>query len=518
LRGPAAALLPALLLALAAASACSPPRPPLDRAHEPAATALATPEATTLGRLFAPAPGEEGATGRSGLALLASARDAFVARQALAAMAERTLDLQYYLWEDDTSGRLLLKAVLAAADRGVRVRLLLDDLRAGGRDSDLALLDAHPRVEVRLFNPFADRTLRVADVALDFARITHRMHNKAFVADNAVAVAGGRNVGDHYFAVNDQTNFRDLDLLAAGPVVRELSASFDDFWNSRWSVPVRRFARAGAGPGGLGPRLDAADREDDALPFDTDLGPGELADLARSWRRRLVWAEAAVVADRPDKPETARPFLLERLRAALSGSLRGDLLIESAYFIPGEEGTARLCGLVARGVRVRVLTNSLASNDVLLAHSGYAKYRLPLLRCGVELFELRPDARFARREWTWLSGRSRANLHTKAVVVDRAVAVVGSLNLDPRSANLNTEIAVVAESPALADEVADFVEAGMRPENAYRLEPDPGGEGGLAWVADEGGRTVRLTREPGAGRVRAVVARLLALLPIEGQL
>jgi cardiolipin synthase C len=504
-----------LLLALLALAACAAPGPPPPHGLPPAA-ALATPEATALGRLFGTAPGEEG---RSGLMLLASARDAFVARQALAAMAERTLDLQYYLWEDDTSGRLLLAAVLGAADRGVRVRMLLDDLRTSGRDSDLALLDAHPNVEVRLFNPFADRTLRVLDAALDFARVTHRMHNKAFVADNAAAVVGGRNIGDHYFAVDDRTNFRDLDLLAAGPVVRELSASFDDFWNSRWSVPVKHFARASAaGAGGLAPRLAAADRDDDALPFDTDLGPRELVDLARAWRRGLVWAEAAVVADRPDKPETAHPLLLERLRAALRGSLRGDLLVESAYFIPGEKGTAQLCGLVARGVRVRVLTNSLASNDVLLAHSGYAKYRLPLLRCGVELYELRPDARFVRREWTWLSGRSRANLHTKAVVIDRAAAVVGSLNLDPRSANLNTEIAVVAESPELAGETADFIEACMRPENAYRLEPDLEGDGGLAWVVDEGGRTVRLTREPGAGRVRSAVARLLALLPIEGQL
>lgn len=521
--GPLAAAL--TLLWLAGACAAGPPfRSPPDRG--PPTQALASPEDTGLGRLFAAEAARRGPD-RSGFALLTSGPEAFVTRRALAALAERTLDVQYYVWEADTSGRLLLAALVGAADRGVRVRVLLDDINTGGRDPDLALVDAHPNVEVRLFNPFTDRAYRVTDVALDFDRVNHRMHNKAFVADNAAAVVGGRNVGDHYFVADERANFRDLDLLAAGPVVRELSASFDDFWNSRRSVPVRAVVRERPDEqeiGELASRLAAATGgAGAALPFEAGTEPDDPAGLARVLPSRLTWGEATVVADRPDKAEAARPSIVERLRTALRGSLREELLLEVAYFIPGQAGTERLCSLVARGVRVRVLTNSLASNDVALAHAGYAKYRPPLLRCGVELHELRPDARFVRREWTWISGRSTANLHTKAFVVDRHTVVVGSLNLDPRSADINTEIAVVVESPELARRVAAFILAGTTPENAYRLGLDPAGRGGagrgLTWTAaDDDGPPVVLRREPRVARWRALASRLLSALPVEGQL
>jgi putative cardiolipin synthase len=455
---------------------------------------------------------------RSGFALLTSGPEAFAARSDLAALAERTLDVQYYVWEDDASGRLLTAALLRAADRGVRVRVLLDDTHTVGRDSDLALLDSHPNIQVRLFNPLAERDWRLMDALREFPRINHRMHNKAFIADNAAAIAGGRNVGDAYFTADPAANFRDLDALAVGPVVRELSRSFDDFWNSGWSVPIRALVRERAEPARLGrlaARLEANTGSAGALPFERGADRTSPDELLRRLRDGLVWGEATVVADRPDKPATERPVLLEGLRALLRESGSREVLIESAYLIPSEGEIGRLCRLVAGGSRVRVLTNSLASTDVVLAYVAYAKRRARLLRCGVELYELRADARLVRR-WRWLSGRSTAALHTKAIVVDRRQVVVGSFNLDPRSAKLNTELAVVVDSPALAADVAAFVEDGMAPENAWRLGLDR--DGHTVWLGDEGDRPVRLTRAPMAGFWRALGLDLLWPLPIDGQL
>src|SRR4051812_2920294 len=478
--------------------------------------ALSAPEETQLGGIAAAESARHG--GQSGFALLASGPDALAVRSDLADLAERTLDVQYYLWDDDASGRLLTAALLRAANRGVHVRVLLDDAHTVGRTSDLVLLDSHPNIEVRLFNPFANRERRLADAVREFPRVNHRMHNKALIADNGAAVVGGRNVGDAYFTADAAANFRDLDLLAAGPVVQELSRSFDEFWNSGWSVPMRSLVSERAEPERLrrlSARLEASADSARALPFRREIARTGPDDLLRRLRDGLVWGEATVVADRPDKPETERPVLLEGVRALLRDDSRRELLIESAYFIPSADESRRLCALAADGSRVRVLTNSLASTDVLLAYVGYAKRRARRLRCGVEVYELRADARLVRR-WRWLSGRSSAALHTKAVVVDRRQVVVGSFNLDPRSARLNTELAVVIDSPDLAAETADFVEDGMAPENAWRMALDP--EGRTVWLGDDQGRPVRLTRPPTAGFWRGLGLHFLWPLPLDGQL
>jgi putative cardiolipin synthase len=345
------------------------------------------------------------------------------------------------------------------------------------------------------------------------------MHNKAFIVDNAVAIVGGRNVGDNYFSVHEQSNFRDLDLFAGGPIVQKVSESFDVFWNSKWSLPARTLVARQPTLEQfheLAATLDRVVAGYDDLPFKLELDLETLTTLVKGVPARLIWGEATVLVDRPGKPMTSESRVLSGLERRFGETLNRELLLEVAYLIPGRRGVELLCDLTARGVRVRILTNSFTSTDVALAHAGYAKYRKKLLRCGVELSELQPLAGFIKREWRWLKGESKAALHTKAAVFDRRAVFIGSFNLDPRSVYLNTELAIVVESPALAAEVARFIEAGMQPSNAYRLELDPAG--GLLWEATEQGKTVHFTDEPHAARWRSLVVHSILLLPIEGQL
>jgi putative cardiolipin synthase len=383
----------------------------------------------------------------------------------------------------------------------------------------LAILEAHPNIQVRLYNPFGERSFRGWDALFDFARISHRMHNKAFIVDNVVAIVGGRNIGDTYFAANEQSNFRDLDLFAAGPVVNDVSENFDTFWNSRWALPVYAFVGGQSTveqPHKPAAALIPTIADYEHLPFRLELDPASLTAFAKSIPSRLIWAKARVLADLPDKPQTAESDVLPGLRSKMGETLGRELLFEVAYFVPGDKGVQSLCALTTRGVRVRVLTNSFASTDVAVVHAGYAKYRKKLLRCGVELAELQPLAGFIKKEWKWLKGKSKAALHTKAAVFDRRTVFIGSFNLDPRSAFLNTELVIVVESPALAAEVARYIEAGMQPSNAYRLGLDRHGD--VVWTATEQGEAVYFTDEPHATFWRALIAKTLLLLPIEGQL
>jgi cardiolipin synthase C len=504
-------LLWALAAALVVAGCASEPPGP---EHHSVSTALADPAVTALGRRF----GGEAAhhPGRSGFELVTSGREAFEGRYAFAQRAEKTIDAQYYIWEGDSAGRNLLAALIDAADRGVRVRLLLDDLSLEGKDNGLATLNSYPNVQVRLFNPFEARSSHVADFAFDFPRVDHRMHNKTFIVDNAIAVLGGRNIGDAYFSANDQANFRDIDLFAVGPIVQQASANFDAFWNSAWSRSIRRYVHdrpAAEEVQGLVARLRQHVAEDTAFPFRRDLKRPTLDALVDRLPARLVWAEAKLLADLPDKPETSEPKVLEELRAQIGQTLHSDLLMESAYFVPAGKGTKHLCAFVKRGVRVRVFTNSAGTTDELGVYAAYKRYREELLRCGVELYELRPDAGFVRREWTWLKGQSTAALHTKAAVFDKTRLLVGSFNMDPRSARLNTEVAVLIDSPELAARVTAFIEKGMQPENAYQLRLDEDGE--VAWYARDDGVLHRLAEEPDLGLWRRLEVNMMGLLPIE---
>jgi putative cardiolipin synthase len=457
--------------------------------------------------------------GLSGFSLLNHGREAFIIRLALADLAERSLDMQYYSWEGDTTGRIIVDRVMKAADRGVKVRLLVDDPFHKSSDSVKAALDAHPNVSIRLFNPLTYRTWSALDFIFDFGRVNRRMHNKLMIADNAAAIVGGRNIGDIYFGVNTIANYRDLDVLAVGPIVRDLSEVFDRFWNSPSTVliPVivdRAYEAADldAVLVQLGEAIAAADYP---YPIDQDLD--ELAAQSAELRDNLVWAHGRVIADDPETivrgtdSDHVVAFIRERV-----AQLKKELLVESPYFVLPAGAQATVRTLNDRNVRVRVLTNSLASNDMLPAHAGYAKTRRRLLENGMELYELRPDTDAFRPGWSLLSGRSPAALHTKAMAFDREAVFIGSFNLDPRSAVINTEAGLYIESPELAERLMAYMTTGVVPTNSYRVFLDPNGE--IVWETEKDNQTLRHRNEPGTTFRRRLFANLLKLLPIDSQL
>jgi putative cardiolipin synthase len=481
-------------------------------------TAVADAPGSPLHTALAPRIGAE--AGRSGFAVLERGLDAFVARAALADLAERGLDLQYYIVHGDTSGLLLLGRVLAAADRGVRVRLLIDDWSLADADEALAQLDAHPSIEVRLFNPTANRSWwtlrRWLEVAGDFGRINRRMHNKAWIADGAAAVLGGRNLGDEYFEARDDLDYHDLDLLAVGAVVPQASASFDLYWNSEFAVPLEAFRRvdpSDAQRAQVRDWFEERTRHFAGSPYARALNDAPLVAQLRGGVVQLYWGQARLVADDPEKLKRReddpalrgadRGLLLAGQLDALAPRPRRELLVVAPYFVPGEVGVASFSALVREGVRVRVLTNSLAANDVLPAQAGYARYREALLRGGVELHELKPGGpgrEGARRAGNPIGGSSRAALHEKSFVIDRETVFVGSLNLDPRSVRVNTEVGVLARSDALAGEVAAIFDRNASPDSAWRVVL--GDDGRVAWEEAEGGTTRLLHGEPGANAWR----------------
>ncbi|MFI5318052.1 MAG: phospholipase D family protein [Myxococcota bacterium] len=437
---------------------------------------------------------------------------ALAARLALADLAERSLDLQYYIWDADTSGHLVADRLVRAADRGVRVRVLLDDHGIMGRDHALARLSGHPNIEIRAFNPYRNRRRPLTGFLTDWSRVNRRAHNKVMIADNAIVIVGGRNIADHYFGVHGESNYRDLDTVAAGPVVRDASVVFDDFWNSTSAVPYEAFVeepptRADADAQIAEARARMA-RE--PAPFPIDEETSAITAAMETIRDRLTWAPVRVLYDPPEKihdPTSRRIF--DELDALVAGA-KSEVLIENAYFVPREHGVELSATLHARGVTLRVLTNSLASNDVLAVHSGYEKYRDDLLENGAEIYELRPDSSMTKLRASPVSTKSRAALHSKAMVVDRRYVVIGSYNLDPRSADINTELALLVDSPVFAGKVAAFFDEGVTPENSYRVTLE---RGRLRWTTNDGGTARVYTKEPETGWTRRFVADALRILP-----
>ncbi|AKC88025.1 phospholipase D-like domain-containing protein [Pseudoxanthomonas suwonensis] len=456
--------------------------------------------------------------GKSGFHLVADGTEAYALRAYSAQAATRSLDLQTYIWHDDLTGRLLARQALLAADRGVRVRILVDDLDARAKNAGLAALDAHPRVEVRLYNPTASRsgTLgKAGEFATGFKRLNHRMHNKSWIADGRLALVGGRNLGNEYFGASDGPNFVDLDVLMAGPVVAEVVANFDRFWNSPSNYPIAQLSPEAASETALArlrrvleesvAALDGSGyaqvlRED---PSVQDLLAGDT---------RLHWsAHWRFVSDDPMKAGLPPEQRSEVVRALLPeiGSTRQRLLVVSPYFVPGERGTRELLDAAARGVDVRVLTNSLAANDVAAVHGGYSPYRKPLLAGGVRLWELKPGGAPARFS---LAGSSGSSLHTKSMVFDGDRAFVGSYNLDPRSTSLNCEQGVLVGHPELAAELAALFARQTEADLAWSVALEPGG--GLRW--SDGSDA--WTRDPAATASQRAMAWLMRLLPVESQL
>ncbi len=464
-----------------------------------------------LGPLLAEHPGKTGAL------LVTDGVDAFAARALSAQKAGRSLDLMYYIWHDDLTGRLLGREAWRAAERGVRVRMLLDDMNAEGMDSKLLLLDDHPNIEIRLYNPFRNREGigRIVELVQRVVSVNHRMHNKAWIADNRVAVVGGRNIGVEYFGAGDEVNFRDLDMVLFGPAVQETSAIFDLYWNSAAVVPLAGLARA---PIGGFDRIGEA-IETEAAGKEAQRYLQRVADSpnVRDYARQQLepfWSDRLhLVSDPPLKWEkdSRDDWLVHRIERDLSSAKHKVLLI-SPYFVPGPDVTAAMTALAKNDMTVGVVTNSLGANDVAAVYGAYWPYRDALLRGGVHVYELRAQG----HPESSLFGSSGASLHTKAYSVDDTRGFIGSFNLDARSAYLNTEMGVMFNDPALARAVRDEYLRLAGPELSYWMRL--GRDGDAQWL-DRVAQPPRLLGiEPDTDRQQRAMATAMSWLPLESQL
>lgn len=492
-------------------------------------SALERPGETRLGRSIEAAARLH--SGKSGFRLLPSGVDGILSRVQMADAAERTLDLQYYIYREDDTSKLLSDAIVRAADRGVRVRVLLDDHGAVHRKLTAAL-DAHPGIEVRVFNPFAyrgeSRLLRFVELAFRAPRLRYRMHNKLIVADNAIALIGGRNVGDEYFQANPEFDFGDYDVFAAGPIVRELSGTFDDYWGSAMVIPAEALENGRSATSVLDEfrnMLQDHLRRMSGTDYVLRLATGEpLAGMISG--KGLVWAHAEVVCDSPGKATAKGREALNWLNhgpvADAASAVRSELLLVSPYLVPGDDGMRFLMDLRNRNVRIRVLTNSLEATDVAVAHAGYARYRPSLLENGIGLYEARARINESGGSGTPLAaeGSGRFSLHAKAFVFDRQKLFIGSMNFDKRSLALNTEIGLIIHSPELAQQVAKQFESIANPANSYEVIRGDNGDSGFApprllWRTEKDGEIVELDVEPVRNPWQRLTVDLLLVLPLD---
>jgi putative cardiolipin synthase len=463
--------------------------------------------------------------GLSGFYIFRTGGESLAGRLFLIQSAEKTLDLQYYAISEGVSSNVLIEALIRAAERGVRVRLMIDDVTTGRMRRDLITLDEIPNIEIRIFNPVnkhdQSTPARILAALLHRERATRRMHNKALIADNQMAIVGGRNLGDEYFETHKEMSFKDIDVLSAGPIAADISKSFDEFWNDDHAYPVLQLYKKRRGDKALQEirirlkrnwqKFSKRFREGKPHGAGTRIESREIVD-------KLVWASADLVTDASAKAQGAQNFSPPLLRLKeIVDRAKEEFVIISAYFVPRERGVAWLASLSARGVRVKVLTNSLASTDVVAVHTGYGKYRIPLLDQGVSIYELKPrgDER-TRQRLLARKAPSYASLHAKAYIVDREYAVIGSFNFDPRSAYLNTELGLFIKSPELAQRLYGMFEESTAPQVSYRLGLSPGNR--LIWTTRDDGQDIRYVTEPQASPWRILQAFLISLLPVEGQL
>jgi cardiolipin synthase C len=465
--------------------------------------ALHSPQSTTLGKIVGES--EDGsARNLSGIRLLISGDEAFDSLISLADHAERSLDIQYYIIHQDESARTLLQHVRSAADRGVRVRLLVDDLNTAGEDRRFMHLGQHANVEVRVFNPFpggrSATWSRLLTSLSDIPRINHRMHNKLFVADNALAITGGRNIGDEYFTRDKRSTFIDLDVVAAGAIVPQLSASFDAFWNSKYAYPIASVAApvsAEAQPPGQVEDVTAGEAD----WLERELKANDL---------KLTWVPATILADRPAKIASENSpdeeVTIANNIAALMRSAQQEVIVISPYFVPGKEGVALMKTLVERGVHIRILTNSLASTDAPLVHNGYSHYRVALLKLGIELSEVRP--KLGQKRPRFHPFRSAyASLHAKALVIDQKTVFIGSMNMDARSAHTNSELGLVMRSPEIARQVTSLLDD-ISADGSYKLSLDH--DDHVVWSSGEAGSEIVWHKDPETTTMQRFSLKLLA--------
>ncbi|MBT4520208.1 MAG: phospholipase D family protein [Halieaceae bacterium] len=468
--------------------------------------------------------------GNTGALLLGDGLDAFVARAVLAHVAQRSLDVQYYLFHRDLTGRLLIDELLKAADRGVRVRLLVDDMDMAGRDMGVATLQTHPNVEVRLFNPFARNRTRMGQYISRFGSVTRRMHNKSFTADNQATIVGGRNIGNEYFSADPDLAFADMDVLLAGPAVKEVSRSFDLYWNSALSYPVSNLGQPVPPASEVAVQREALRQyvsTQESSVYIQALNNSKLASDIENDSVDFRWAKVEIFYDLPEKITASRDqtelHLSEQL-APYFANVEKEAIILSPYFVPGKGGTKGLCAMSARGVDVTVLTNSLASTDVPVVHAGYIRYRKKLLQCGVHVFEANsklvmadPAGQYQREDGKKEKGLglSRTSLHAKMFVFDREKTFIGSLNLDPRSVTENTEIGSVIYSSEIGGELARII-LDKSPNIAFSLSLNERGK--VIWSGFEEGRAVTYDKEPHTGFFKRLGVQIMRVLPIESQI
>lgn len=486
------------------------------------------PEQTKLGRAYTEKQASQ--PGKSGFRLLNNGVSALMNRAALIDLAERSIDVQYYIFDPDDVGMFLLDRLIAAAERGVRVRLLLDDHLIGFDEATLMRINKTANLEVRIFNPYRDRARwsRPLQLLFNLDRLGRRMHNKIFAVDGQIGIMGGRNISNHYFEGEGSSNFRDIDLLMTGPVVREALQIFDNFWNSPVVVPVAAFGNDDGEEGAQNlAALRAGGRNGVAATeytvrrsaFEQKILGGE----------GMIWAAGRAIGEPPvrQSPNAEKPSSeVARAMAIARQNAKSEATYVVAYFVPGERGVTVLGDMAKRGVRVRVLTNSLAATDVVAVHAGYAPYREPLLAGGVELYEYRPEAQrpTPTAGHRVRIGRSESALHAKIAVYDRRVVWVGSANFDPRSRRLNTEAGLLIDSEKLADRILLGIERDFDPQHSWRLalesdDNNPGNGRQLTWHAEDAGKPVRLQQEPDAGFWRHIGVGLYWLIPgLEGHL
>jgi putative cardiolipin synthase len=462
--------------------------------------------------------------GQSGFKLLTKGEDALLLRIALIQAAQHSLDMQYYIIEDDMTGKFLLSAIMQAADRNVRVRILVDDVNLHASDHSWLALNMHRNIAIRVFNPFAIHSepllKRIRGVLARILHFNKRMHNKSIVCDNQLAIIGGRNLGDAYFDASKDFNLRDLDVLAVGPIVPTISESFDMYWNSEESFPVATVFKPLTGSARETLSSLRRQLEEHWIHETKKENIAFLIPLTEQFENNqltLLWADAELLVDSPVKIEMPDALAESKPWCYLEhaiGSATQECIIVSPYFLADIETAHRLIALVKRGVRVRILTNSLASTTSVPAYSGYQRYRTLLVQGGIELYEMKPIPGTHPRRSRFYSSSS-GGLHSKVYVVDRRDSVIGSFNFDPRSVHLNTEMVLAIHSQALASEALDMFDKGILPEASYQLVMH---DSHLTWVTQENGMEKIYTHEPKTGIWRNVKAFIYAALPIENEL
>lgn len=445
------------------------------------------------------------------LYILTDAKDALAARVVLIDNATVSIDAQYYIWRNDISGSLLMQKLWQAANRGVRIRLLLDDNNTRGMDHLLAALNSHPNIQIRLFNPFIYRSWRALGYLTDFPRLNRRMHNKSFIVDNQAVILGGRNIGDEYFDIDVDTAFADVDVLVGGKVVVPISEDFDRYWNSDSAYPLDRVIKKANLQKGLQQLYASHLLEQTYWVYQNHLQHSAFSQALREGTLAYVHAETRLISDDPAKALDRRVEvnITEELNHALQNPQR-EMYLVSPYFVPTKFGTSALVALAQQGIKITILTNSLRATDVAAVHSGYARYRRPLLKAGIQLYEFKADNAVLTNKDRGLTGSSASSLHAKTFVVDEERVFIGSFNLDPRSARLNTEMGLVIYHPALAKVIQSSLYR-FTTQTAYHLTLDK--QNRLQWTNPDTQETSY--QEPEAGFWKRVVSRILSYLPIE---